>query len=162
MTASYEYSVPVSRLSAKSELASSDVLLVSEYNTESDSLYYTDHVAAGRYGEMISCQFGIQEMKEETSDTSAKISAVSSDYVLIRNNTDELCAAFLSNDALTRKIPSLSASKDMLSVDALSTLRHERVIDLGMGDLGRFYLSAFSVNLCRPSGANMVKLIVPP
>lgn len=54
MAAYYDYSVPVSRLSAKQDLVSSDILLVSEYNTESDSLYYTDCVTAGRYGELIS------------------------------------------------------------------------------------------------------------
>lgn len=64
MAAYYEHSVPVSRLSAKTDLASSDILLVSEYNTESDSLYYTDQVTAGRYGEMISVRFDIQGMKD--------------------------------------------------------------------------------------------------
>ena len=88
MAAYYEHSVPISRLSAKTELASSDVLLVSEYNTESDSLYYTDAVTAGRYGEMISAQFDIQGMKDETADTSAKIVVVSSDYLSVRGDLD--------------------------------------------------------------------------
>ena len=64
MAAYYEHSVPISRLSAKSDLVSSDLLLISEYNTESDSLYYTDRVEAGKYGELISAQFDIQRMKD--------------------------------------------------------------------------------------------------
>ena len=54
MGAYYEYSIPVSRLSAKQDLVSSDILFVYEYNTESDSLYYTDYVTAANYGKLIS------------------------------------------------------------------------------------------------------------
>jgi hypothetical protein len=162
MAAYYEQSVPMSKLSAKSELASSDILLVSEYNTESDSLYYTDQVTAGRYGEMISAQFGVQDLKDSTYDISAKIQSVSADYLSVRNDLDALSAAFLSNDELTRKVPELSAKKDSLSSSALSTLRLERVIYHGEGDLGRFYLSAFAVNECRPHGVSMLRFVIPP
>ena len=41
-------------------------------------------------------------------------------------------------------------------------MRNERIIDLGAGDMGKFYLSAFAVNVCRPSGVNMLRFVIPP
>ena len=71
---------------------------MSEYNPESDSLYYTDQVTASKYGQLISVQLSVQEMKDETSDISTKISIVSSDCLSVRDDFDQLGSAFLSND----------------------------------------------------------------
>ena len=43
-----------------------------------------------------------------------------------------------------------------------AVLRCERIIDLGAGDMGKFYLSAFAVNVCRPSGVNILRFVLPP
>ena len=101
-------------------------------------------------------------MKDETADVSSKITTVDADRLSVESDLDELNQAFLSNDGYTRRIPGLSAEKNLLSVQALSALRHEHVVDLGAGDAGKFYLSAFSVNICRPRGVNLLRFVIPP
>ena len=129
-----------------------DLLLVSEKGVRDDStVYFSKKLKYSTLSSGLYVQFDIEELTAAIYRNSSNIAILSGDVSRLSADLYQLSSAFLSNDALTRLIPTISSHIVEISNSLSDVQPIDRIVDLsdGIGSGVQFFqLNNYPVNVC--------------